>query len=325
MKLRASVGSLGNQQVDYYAYLQTITSDNQFSYTFDGEGKAYYAKISNPISSGLTWETVTTYNIGLDMSFLRNRLSMSADYYVRKTTDMLTTSLTLPDVYGASTPKSNCADLRTNGWELSVSWNDSFKVANKPFRYGIQATLGDYQRTITKYNNPDKLISDHYVGKKMGEIWGYHVNGLFKTDLAEKVDGIVCVLTYKDVPKRRFTMAGQTYPEPSPYDRYILEDRVRFVGDPVAIVAGETEKAVDMALKRIKVTYEVLDAVLDFHTAMDNPVLVHPEDDWKSLCPVGADNKRNLCASGVDGEGDVDAVIADCGGCGLFAGYPWRV
>ena len=182
LKLRASVGSLGNQQVDYYAYLETITSDNQFSYTFDGEGKAYYAKISNPISSGLTWETVTTYNVGLDMSFLRNRLSMSADYYVRKTTDMLTTSLTLPDVYGASTPKANCADLRTNGWELSVSWNDSFKVANKPFRYGIQATLGDYQRTITKYNNPDKLISDHYVGKKMGEIWGYHVDGLFKTD-----------------------------------------------------------------------------------------------------------------------------------------------
>ena len=142
-----------------------------------------------------------------------------------------------------------------------------------------------------------------------------HAHALIKeirTDLAEKVDGIVCVLTYKDVPKRRFTMAGQTYPEPSPYDRYILEDRVRFVGDPVAIVAGETEKAVDMALKRIKVTYEVLDAVLDFHTAMDNPVLVHPEDDWKSLCPVGADNKRNLCASGVDGEGDVDAVIADC-------------
>ena len=182
LKLRASVGSLGNQQVDYYAYLQTITSDNQFNYTFDGEGKAYYAKISNPISSGLTWETVTTYNIGVDMSFLNNRLNVNADYYVRKTTDMLTTSLTLPDVYGASTPKANCADLRTNGWELSVSWNDSFKVANKPFRYGIQATLGDYQRTITKYNNPDKLISDHYVGKKMGEIWGYHVDGLFKTD-----------------------------------------------------------------------------------------------------------------------------------------------
>lgn len=133
-----------------------------------------------------------------------------------------------------------------------------------------------------------------------------------RTDSAEKVEGIACILTYRDVPKRRFTMAGQTYPEPSPYDRYILEQRVRFVGDPVAIVAGDTEKAVDLALKRIKVTYEVLDAVLDFHTAMDNPVLVHPEEDWQSLCPVGADNKRNLCASGSEGEGDVEAVLADC-------------
>lgn len=133
-----------------------------------------------------------------------------------------------------------------------------------------------------------------------------------RTDSAEKVEGIACILTYRDVPKRRFTMAGQTYPEPSPYDRYILEQRVRFVGDPVAIVAGETEKAVDLALKRIKVTYEVLDAVLDFHTAMDNPVLVHPEEDWQSLCPVGADNKRNLCASGSEQEGDVEAVLADC-------------
>lgn len=133
-----------------------------------------------------------------------------------------------------------------------------------------------------------------------------------RTDSAEKVEGIACILTYRDVPKRRFTMAGQTYPEPSPYDRYILEQRVRFVGDPVAIVAGDTEKAVDLALKRIKVTYEVLDAVLDFHTAMDNPVLVHPEEDWQSLCPVGADNKRNLCASGSEQEGDVEAVLADC-------------
>lgn len=188
LKLRFSVGSLGNQQVgtnrdDYYAYLQTITSTtSDFNYTFDGEKNAYYAKISAPVSSGLTWETVTSYNIGLDMSFLRNRLNINGDYYIRKTTNMLTKSLTLPDVYGASTPKANCADLRTNGWDISVSWNDAFKVMNKPFQYGVQVTLGDYQRTITKYNNPDRLISDHYVGKKLGEIWGYHVEGLFKTD-----------------------------------------------------------------------------------------------------------------------------------------------
>lgn len=133
-----------------------------------------------------------------------------------------------------------------------------------------------------------------------------------KTEQAAKIEGISCVLTYQDVPKRRFTMAGQTYPEPSPYDRYILEQRVRFVGDPVAIIAGETEKVVDMALKRIKVTYEVLEPVLDYHTALDNPILVHPEEDWKALCPVGADNKRNLCAAGVESAGDIEAVFNDC-------------
>lgn len=133
-----------------------------------------------------------------------------------------------------------------------------------------------------------------------------------KTDIAMKVPGIEAIYTYQDVPKKRFTMAGQTYPEPSPYDRQILDQRVRFVGDAVAIVAGRTEKAVDKALRLIKVTYQVLEPVLDFRTAKDNPVLVHPEENWQSLCPVGADNQRNLCASATDGHGDVDAVMADC-------------
>lgn len=132
------------------------------------------------------------------------------------------------------------------------------------------------------------------------------------TENAARQKGIACVLTYQDVPKRRFTMAGQTYPEASPYDRYILEQRVRFVGDPVAIVAGEDEAAVDRALKLIKVKYQVLEPVLDYHTAKDNPILVHPEDDWKAMCPVGADNQRNLCASGLEGDGDVDAILSDC-------------
>lgn len=132
------------------------------------------------------------------------------------------------------------------------------------------------------------------------------------TENAARQKGIACVLTYQDVPKRRFTMAGQTYPEASPYDRYILDQRVRFVGDPVAIVAGEDEAAVDRALKLIKVKYQVLEPVLDYHTAKDNPILVHPEDDWKAMCPVGADNQRNLCASGLEGDGDVDAVLSDC-------------
>ena len=95
---------------------------------------------------------------------------------------------------------------------------------------------------------------------------------------AKAVPGIEAVFTYKDCPDKRFTLAGQTYPEPSPYDRLILDQRVRFVGDPVAIVAGQTEEAVQKALKLIKVQYEVLEPVLDFHKAKDNPVLIHPED-----------------------------------------------
>lgn len=133
-----------------------------------------------------------------------------------------------------------------------------------------------------------------------------------KTDTAVKVPGIECVLTYKDCPDRRFTMAGQTYPEPSPYDRLILDKRVRFVGDAVAVIAGENEAAVLKAMKLIKVEYEVLEPLLDFRKAKDNEILVHPEDNWESLCPVGADNKRNLCASGVEGEGDVDKVLSEC-------------
>ncbi|MBQ7313223.1 MAG: molybdopterin-dependent oxidoreductase, partial [Clostridia bacterium] len=142
-----------------------------------------------------------------------------------------------------------------------------------------------------------------------------HAHALIReinTDVAKKVPGIAEIFTYKDVPQKRFTMAGQTYPEPSPYDRLILDQRVRFVGDAVAIVAGEDERSVEKALRLIKIQYDILPAVLDFHEALDNDVLIHPEENWKALCDVGADNKRNLCAQGVESDGDADAVFADC-------------
>ena len=142
-----------------------------------------------------------------------------------------------------------------------------------------------------------------------------HANAIIKsvkTDVAKRVPGIEDIYTWEDVPHERFTTAGQTYPELSPYDRLILDRHVRYVGDPVAIVAGENEACVDKALKMLKVEYEVLPAVLDFHMAKDGDVLVHPEDNWKALCKVGADNKRNLCASDSTEDGDVDAVLADC-------------
>ena len=181
-KIRFSVGSLGNQQVPNYAYYDKIYTDKTMDYTVDGISKGYYASASSPISSSLTWETVTTYNWGFDFGFLNNRLTASADIFIRQTKDMLTHALTLPDVFGAETPKQNCADLRTNGWELSIGWKDYFKLGNHDFEYGVTATIGDYQSTITKFNNPDKLISDFYEGKKLGEIWGYKTDGLFATD-----------------------------------------------------------------------------------------------------------------------------------------------
>ena len=144
-----------------------------------------------------------------------------------------------------------------------------------------------------------------------------HANAIVEsinTAVAAKVPGIEAIYTWEDVDQnaRRFTCAGQTYPEPSPYDRLLLDRHVRFVGDPVAIVAGETEKAVDKALSLIKVKYEVLEPILDFHESLDNKILVHPEENWGSLCPVGADNKRNLCAHDECGAGDIEAVLADC-------------
>ena len=130
--------------------------------------------------------------------------------------------------------------------------------------------------------------------------------------IAMKVPGIECILTYEDMPKSRFTMAGQSYPEPSPYDRLILDRRLRCVGDPVAIVAGKDEQTVNKALKLIKVKYEVLDALLDFRNAKDNDIIVHPEEDFKALCEVGADNKRNLCATGNFEHGDVEEEFSKC-------------
>lgn len=133
-----------------------------------------------------------------------------------------------------------------------------------------------------------------------------------KKDIALKVPGIECILTWEDAPKTRFTTAGQTYPELSPYDRKILDERVRYVGDAVAIVAGENEKCVDRALKMIKVEYEVLKPVLDFREALDNEVVVHPEEDWEVKIPISPDVKRNLICHDVLEEGDVEAEFAKC-------------
>ncbi|MCQ2143872.1 MAG: TonB-dependent receptor [Bacteroidales bacterium] len=184
LKLRISAGSLGNQQVSsYYAYIDQISTDSIMNgYTFDGSSLPNYASVSDPIASDLTWETVTTYNIGLDTGLFDGRLTFNADAYIRDTDNMLTSAMTLPSVYGANTPKTNYAAMRTTGYELYLRWQDKVDVAGRPFSYGLTATLGDYRTKITKFKNDDMVLGNHYVGQTLGEIWGYHVSGLFSSD-----------------------------------------------------------------------------------------------------------------------------------------------
>ena len=183
-----------------------------------------------------------------------------------------------------------------------------YKSINKPVRKkdAMQLLLG-------KPVYMDDITPDHALTVKI--LRSPHANAVIQeinTSAAKRVPGVVDIYTWEDVPSVRFAIAGQTYPEPSPYDRLILDRHVRFVGDAAAIIAAETEKAAIRAMKLIKVKYQVLEPVLDFRTAKDNPVLVHPEEDWFPPCQVGGDNRRNLVASGESSDGDVDAVLADC-------------
>lgn len=184
------------------------------------------------------------------------------------------------------------------------------KSVNKPFRKKDAMQLVTGQPVYTQDIAPKdclvvKLLRSPHANAVIEEI---------NTAVAMKVPGIEAIFTHHDIPEnaRRFTLAGQTYPEPSPYDRLIIDKHVRFVGDTVAIVAGKDEKSVDKALKLIKVKYKILPAILDMHDSLDNEILVHPEESWESLCPVGADNKRNLCAHDECGEGDIDKVLSEC-------------
>lgn len=183
LKVRASYGTLGNQLSgsNYYPYISAMSA-TQSNWLIDGK-KSYNVSAPNPVSDNLTWEKATTINLGLDFNVLNNRLSFTGDYYVRNTTDMLVDGLSLPGVFGASSPKQNAGDLRTKGFELTIAWNDNFTLGKKPFSYGASFTLGDATSEITRYEaNAKGLISTYYVGKKIGEIWGYRTDGLFQSD-----------------------------------------------------------------------------------------------------------------------------------------------
>lgn len=198
VKLRASYGQLGNAAgLSNYQYIQTMGISTS-GYILNGL-KQRYTSSPSAMPDDLTWETATTYNIGLDMNFLNDRLVINADYYLRKTTDMIIAGPTVPDVFGASSPRGNYADLSTRGFEISAEWRDGFQLAGKRFNYSVKASLSDYYSVIDKYNNATKSLSvranqsldgNYYKGMRIGELWGFVSNGLWQNqadiDAAER-------------------------------------------------------------------------------------------------------------------------------------------
>ena len=181
LKLRASYGILGNQLgVSTYPY--ATIKQTQSSYIVDGN-LAYYLTSPAPVAGDYTWEKVATFDVGLDVSLLENRLNFSADYFLRKTSDMFVEGVTLPGVFGANPPRQNAGEMKTHGFEISLSWQDDINILGRDFHYQIHASLGDAVSWITKYQGNDaKLISDYYVGQRVGDIWGYRTGGLFVND-----------------------------------------------------------------------------------------------------------------------------------------------
>ncbi|HEY0176145.1 MAG TPA: SusC/RagA family TonB-linked outer membrane protein, partial [Pedobacter sp.] len=184
LKIRASYGSLGNGSIASYAFQEKFNI-SQLGRILNGS-RPQSTSQPGVLPDGLTWETSQTKNIGLDIAFLKNRLNFSGDAYIRNTQDMFTTGMPLPAVFGTSVPKGNYADLRTKGWEVTISWRDQFDMGSKPFGYDIRLTLSDYNAKVTKFNNPERRIVDlntgrtiNYAGQNIGEIWGYETDRYF--------------------------------------------------------------------------------------------------------------------------------------------------
>ena len=199
LKIRASYGSLGNQEVGIYEYISSM-STGQLGYLVDGQ-RINITNPPAPVANTLTWETITTKNLGIDLNILQNRLSVEADFYIRDTKDMLSVGQQLPGVFGADEPRVNAADLRTKGFDLVIGWHDQFQLAGKPFSYNIRGILSDYVAHITKFENPDGHLSSHYKGKRWGEIWGYRYDGFFKT--TEEAQAWASIVNQDQINKRR--------------------------------------------------------------------------------------------------------------------------
>lgn len=184
-KIRLSYGHLGNQQTsELYNFFRGMSTSSFASFNFGtGSGASTYTSIDKPLSGDLTWETAKQWDLGLDLSFLNNRLTFTGDLYIRDTDNMLTLGYELPGVYGAGVPNMNIANMRTKGYELALQWNDNFQLWGHPFNYNVGFNLSDYRSTITKFNNENKLLTQYYEGMQLGEIWGYTLEDrYFATD-----------------------------------------------------------------------------------------------------------------------------------------------
>jgi TonB-linked SusC/RagA family outer membrane protein len=179
LKLRASYGSLGNANISPYLFHEQFNLGT--SIILDGI-RPSLTNMPAVLPDGLTWETSTTRNIGLDLAMINNKLQFTGDAYIRKTTDMYTIGMTLPATFGTSSPRGNYADMETRGWELMLSWRDQFTLAAKPFGYNIRLSLSDWQAEILRYNNPDRFLNDYYEGMRVGEVWGYVTEGFFTSE-----------------------------------------------------------------------------------------------------------------------------------------------
>ena len=187
-KIRANVGSLGNASIDPYQFLSLMRTSNSASKSIEkssilinGE-QVPYTSWPTMVPASLTWETVTTYDIGVDFDLLRNRLSGSFDYYWRYTNDMLINGPDYPQVLGETSPKGNFGALKTKGWEASLSWRDSFKVGGKPFNYNVKVSVWDSRTWVKDYYNSDGAIYSYYKGQELGDIWGFRTDGYFLTN-----------------------------------------------------------------------------------------------------------------------------------------------
>ncbi|UAY56955.1 SusC/RagA family TonB-linked outer membrane protein [Arachidicoccus terrestris] len=186
MKIRGSFGALGNANISPYQFLE-VMNFSKSSVLIDGQ-KASYTDAPSLIPDDITWEKIKTYDIGVDLSMFRNRLTFTGDYYKRYTTDLYTVGPNLPQVLGSVSPKGNYASSKTNGWEVSLGWRDKIGAGQNAVTYAVKAMMWDSRTWVTDYYNTNGDLTTYYKGMEIGEIWGFKTAGIYASN-AEAANG----------------------------------------------------------------------------------------------------------------------------------------